>query len=180
MEQIEFTNKLWISQKGKKVDKILRCCCWIYLILQIVNIAMGETTIQNVGTAALALLGIIWIRSDMKASGKYVNTKCKITFSKDKIVWEYPEMDPGSSKSMSSIKYDIDTDKIKNISISHDIMSLRLECSPVIEYISFGKKKREDYREKNKSCVLIIYNYDLKVLQRLFGRYTGKEIEFVD
>lgn len=78
------------------------------------------------------------------------------------------------------IIYNIDTENIKNISISNKIQSIRIECSPVIEYIRGEHKKIIDYRKNKKSCVLIIYNYNLDRIKELLLKYIGKTIDVVD
>ena len=180
MEEIKFINKIWVSKDRKLLFKIIRILCLIYLILNIVIIMMEGFALYEVITIFISIIFIMWSNSNIKESGEYIDAECKINFSEDKIRWEYININLPKYKGATNIIYLIDRDKIKNISLSSEINSIRVECSPLVRYISDSKEKEFDYRIKNKSCVLIIYNYDLEKLKKLFTKYTDKEIEQID
>ena len=131
-------------------------------------------------TSIVALIIILWTSGYIKNNGKYQETDCKITFSKNKIIWEYPNISMPVYKGQVHIIYNIDAENIKNISQSNEIKSIRVECSPMIEYIRGGQKRIIDYRKNEKSCVLIIYNYNLDEIKALFLKYMGKTVDVID
>lgn len=180
MKEIQFVNKVWISQKGRLLDKILKVCSCIYLLLNVVIILMEGFSVYIVCTSIIALVIILWTSKCIKNNGEYQETNCKITFLENKIIWEYPDINMPIYKGKVHIIYNIDTENIKNISISNKIQSIRIECSPVIEYIRGEHKKIIDYRKNKKSCVLIIYNYNLDRIKELLLKYIGKTIDVVD
>jgi hypothetical protein len=180
MKEIQFTNKVWISQKGKLLDIVLNVCCWVYLLLDIVVILMEGFSAYTIFSFVAAVIIILWTSVHIKNNGKYEETDCKITFSKSKIVWEYLNINMPIYKGQAHIIYNIDAEKIKSISLSNKIQSIRVECSPLVECINEKKKKTVDYRKNNKSCVLIIYNYNVDEIRDLFLQYIGKTVDIID
>lgn len=150
------------------------------MLLDSVVIFMEKFSIYNISTCIVAIIIIRWTSRHIKNSGKYVEADCKITFSKDKIIWEYIDIDLPIYKGKSHVIYIIECNRIKNISLSNEIESIRVECSPQVKYINEKKIRNIDYRKKNKSCVLIIYNYKLDEIKKLFMKYISKKIDIVD
>lgn len=180
MKEIQFINKVWISEKGIVLDRILNICCWIYSLLVLVVIVMEGIQLETMITFAAAIIIIIWTHFHSKRTGHYIQAECKISFSKNKIVWEYPNINMPAYKGTSSIKYTIDASKIINVSISSEINSLRLECLPLVEYKGQRKHKIIDFSHRREACVLIIYNYNLDTIKSLFDEYINVKIDIVD
>ena len=180
MEQIEFINKIWISNRGRLVDKLLNICCWIYLILDLLLIVMEGTEIVNTITCILAIMIILHTRKNIKNSGYYMQAECRIIFSTENIIWEYPKVTLPIYKGKYKIRYEIDINKIKSIIFSKKLQSCRVECSPLIKYIGEKRNKIIDFRKNNKSCILIVYNFDMQHLEYLFRKYTGMQIDVID
>ena len=180
LEQIQFKNKVWVEKKGRWLDMFLLVSLWIYFVLQCIVVLMEGPSFAKIFMAAAAAAGIICISRYRKIIGYYEEAQCRISFSEEMIIWEYPEIILPINKGKCSLKYVIQRDEIKSIALSNQLQSVRVECSPVAEYNSGKKRKSLDYRNGNKNCILVIYNYDLNELQRLFSRYVKTNIYVID
>lgn len=180
MKEISFKNKVWIAQRKLGVHKWLIILCSIYLILSSVVIIMEGVTFFRGFSVFAAIIIVIWSKTQDKKAGEYVEADCKISFSDNCIRWEYPDITLQPGKPNSHVIYNFSSDDIKNITVSSEMGSMRVECSPVVEYITGGNHKTIDFRKGNKSCVLITYNYNIYELEDLFRQYTGKTAARMD
>ena len=181
MEEVQFINKVWISQKGRKVNKFLCLLCLIYVVLDFLIFIMEGIQMMPLISCIAALILMIWTGKNSKIKGCYIETMCKIEFQWGKIKWQYPSVDFCNGQGIVSVVYYIDETRIKNILVRKEMQSLRMECYPMVECKNrIGKIKTVDYNKNNKVCVLIIYNDNLKKIEELFRQYIKRNIEFVD
>lgn len=180
MEELRFINKVWISPKEKAAERVLKTCCWVYLFLDMILMLMEGIRPRSVLSGAAVFFAVFFIRSNVKRRGHYTETECRIRFEEKRIQWDYPGIDLDDGKGMVSLQYDIDGNKIKNISVSHELRSIRLECSPLLSYGRKGVIKTIDYKKGNRSCVLILYYDDMARMQELINKYIHVRMQTVD
>lgn len=180
MEELRFINKVWISPKEKAAERVLKTCCWVYLFLDMILMLMEGIRPRSVLSGAAVFFAVFFIRSNVKRRGHYTETECQIRFEEKRIQWDYPGIDLGDGRGTVSLGYDIAAHKIKNISLSHEMRSIRLECSPLIYYDYKGMVKTIDYEKKDKSCVLILYHDNVSRIRDLLNQYTHVKIQAID
>jgi len=179
--KIEFINNVWISSRGKLLDRILWFLGWIFLIGNIGIIAMegiGGTSIFMI-LFVIALLFIV--RRNIKNSGKYIRSKCIVTFADEMVFWEYPNIDMHDGKGICRLIYTVPKEYINSVALSKELNSIRFACCPLIQSVYHDGKERDiDCRIKRKECVLIAYNCDIYELRELFEKHTDEKVRIFD
>lgn len=179
MESIEFINKVWIPVKGRILDRSLNICAWVCLALNVIALIMGMLSSMYIIAAISAMILIAWTSGNLKSSGEYINTDCKIIFFKNQIIWEYPSIDLHNGMGRLHARYTIDKEAIIDVAMSNQLQSVRLKCRPVVDIIN-RKSKMIDYKKKHKSCILILYNYDINRIKNLYEKYLGIDVKIID
>lgn len=179
MHEISFSNKVWVSRRRRKVYTWLITLCCLYLLFNTIVIIMEGISLYSGFTTFAAVVIILWALYQKNNDGQYIEVDCRIAFSRDKIIWEYPSITLQPNKPDSHVIYKIEPESIINISVSRELGSMRVECAPLAECTYKGKEETVDYRKSKKPCVLITYNYNIDELMDLFRKYTGKEITVI-
>lgn len=181
MERYEFCNKVWVSEKGRYLDRILWLCGWILLILNLIMFVMEGTGAVSIGYLLFIVLMLVWVHSNMKNNGKYVEMPCVLTFGNRHLIWEYPSMQIRPKKDVVSMKYFVETEEIIGVQVSNKMKSIRLACMPTIEYQKQnGTVEITDCAKKQNPQDLILYCENIEYIQELIRKYLGVEIDMFD
>lgn len=179
MEQFQCINRVWVSGKGKILDKILWICGWIYLAGITGMLFMGEADEISIPFVCFIIIIMIWSRRNKMRSGAYVESVCILTFSNGNMLWEYPQISMG--KEICSVQYSISQSCIQEVAYSSQMQSVRIVCRPQVKITDMsGKIKEEDYLEKKKDCILILYNERADYAIACLQKYLGINIYQVD
>lgn len=181
MERFEFYNKIWVSEKGRFLNKVLWVCGWLLLVLNLVMFIMeGSAAVSGV-TLIFIILMLVWSRSSMGSNGRYIESLCILTFTENKLIWEMPELEIRSKKDAVSMKYTLETEDVIGVQISNEMKSIRIACTPLIEtQTQNGEVKVKDCRRKQDPHDLILYYEDIKYVENLIQKYLGVEIDIFD
>lgn len=181
MDIIEFTNKVWIETKGRTITRVLNICGWIYVLCNIVLFIMEGISIENLIWTIAAIILIIYTRNELKIKGKYIVCDCKLTFAYNQLIWEYPQIDMQDGRGLAKIVYKMDAERINRVALSEELQSIRVECSPVVEYMnSKNKSDTLDFQKSRKKCILILYNYDIRVVEEKIKNYLNIPVHEVE
>lgn len=179
MEQFQCENKVWVSVKGKTLDKIIWICGWMYLVGCLGLFFMDGIESISFPFLIFIILTMIWSRTNRRRSGKYVESICILKVFWRQLIWEYPQINMG--KGEVSVRYMIAEDCIEEILYSSQMQSIRILCRPQIEIKDVkGKETALDYQKEKKDCVLILYNEKTKDVVSCLEKYLNVEISQID
>ncbi len=135
----------------------------------------------SITTLIFAIVMIGWSKTNMKRVGRYVESLCILNFSNNMLIWEYPELDMDNRREVVCAKYTVTAESIVDVALSHRMQSIRLACKPIIENTdSSGRKKMTNCQEKNKQCILIMYDEKVEYVQYLIQKYLNVQVNIVD
>ena len=177
MESIKFINKIWISEKKGFLHRFLKVMICIYCILQLFIFLM-----EGIKGGAIIMfvfnIGIfIWCVMEGKHQGRYIESLCVLKFHIHELEWEYPELK--TEKTKLHVLYQIKAESIKDIAVSHELKSLRLNSRPVMT-VENGKRKITDFSRNKKDCVLVLYYEGIDYIAGLFEKYLDIQSYVVD
>ena len=179
MEQFQCINRVWMAGKGKILDKILWICGWSYLVGITGMFFLGEADEISIPFLCFIIIIMIWSRTNKIRSGAYVESLCILTFSNGNMIWEYPQICIG--KEICSIQYSISQNCIQKVSYSSRMQSVQIICRPWIKKTDAeGRIKEENYLEKKKDCVLVLYDERVEYVIACLQKYLGVNVYQVD
>lgn len=181
MEEFRFINRVWISVKGKALDKALLICACIAIPLELAGMALDGITLSSVAMLLVFIVTAVWARKNRKRQGRYIECECVLRFRAGRLLWEYPSIDIAGNGKNQSIVYLLEKDRIDAIQLSSELKSIRVICRPVIERTDKNRKTTiVDYSKKNKQCALILYNHQVEKIGRLMEKYLNSTVIRMD
>lgn len=178
MEEFRFINRVWISVKGKALDKALLICACIAIPLELVSMAMDGITLSSSAMLLVLVIMAGWARTNRKRQGHYTECECVLRLGPGKMRWEYPSIDMTGGGKKQSIVYLVEDNRIDAIQLSMVLKSIRVICRPVIEKTDKNKKTTiVDCGKKDRQCALILYNDQAERIGSLMEKYLNHAIE---
>lgn len=180
MEQFQCINKVWISEKGRILDRVLWVCGWICLVLNLIVLLMEGKEAVSLPSVIFAFCVLFWSGLNKKRTGRYTDSLCILYFADQMLIWEYPELDLGTGRGVQYVKYTVIPAAIEDVQMSYELQSIRLSCKPLIESTDKrGKKSTLDCLRKNRQCSLILYNENVEYVQYCIQRYLNVNVNIV-
>ena len=178
MEKIEFTNKIWISNRSPVLEISLNIFIIIYILAQLILIWMDGLDFLSIMQFIIIFAGLCMIRSKLQNRGFYGYTPCSLTFNNGSLLWEYPCMNV-KNKTIS-LSYSMFTNDIEDIALSRELSSIRLICRPKLVENDGRESKMIDYSQSKQPCVLVLYYDDIDRMYQLFAQYLTQNITIVN